>query len=293
MWQDRSWSSRRHARVLHVWGSPWTIQESPFMRMFRQALLSLLACVALPGAAFAYDASAMVVSTKGSLPLILTVPHDGAEPLDALPARTKGTVVRDAGTRELAERVATLLEARLGKRPYIVVARFSRKYLDANRPEQEAMESQDALPAYRAYHDQITAYIAEIKTKFPAGALMVDVHGQSGDPDTTFRGTRAGLTAKTLLGRFGQPALQGEKSITGVLASKGYPVHPAVGAESLREDPRYAGGHTVATYGSHQPQGIDAIQLEFGRNHRANTRLAEDLADALVVFMTEYDLLRK
>lgn len=263
------------------------------MFLFRRTLFSLLLCVALPGAAFAYDASAMVVSAKGTLPLILTVPHDGAEPLDALPVRTRGVVVRDAGTRELAERVASLLEARLGKRPYLVIARFSRKFLDANRAEPEAMESQHALPAYRAYHEQIAAYVSEIKGKFPAGSLLLDVHGQSGDPDTTFRGTRAGLTAKTLLSRFGPAALQGEKSITGALAARGYAVHPAVGAESLREDPRYAGGHTVATYGSHQPQGIDAIQLEFGRNHRANTRLAEDLADALVVFMTQYELLPK
>lgn len=263
------------------------------MFMFRHALLFLLLGVWAPVSAFAYDAAGMVVSAKGTLPLILTVPHDGAEPLDALPVRTKGAVVRDAGTRELAERVASLLEARLGKRPYLVVARFSRKFLDANRAEQDAMESQDALPAYRAYHDQIAAYISEIKSLYPAGSLMLDVHGQSDDPATTFRGTRAGLTAKTLLGRFGPAALQGEKSITGVLAAKGYPVIPAVGAESLREDPRFAGGYTVATYGSHQPQGIDAIQLEFGRIHRANPRLGEDLADALVVFMTQYELLPK
>ncbi len=263
------------------------------MSACRQARFFLLLCLWVPVSVFAYDASAMVVSAKGTLPLILTVPHDGAEPLGALPARSKGVVVRDAGTRELAERVAALLETRLGKRPYLVIARFSRKFLDANRAEAEAMESQDALPAYRAYHDQIAAYIAEIKAKFPAGSLLLDVHGQSGDPDTSFRGTRSGLTAKTLLDRFGQSALQGEKSITGALAAKGYAVHPAVGADSLREDPRYAGGHTVAAYGSHQPQGMDAIQLEFGRSHRANPRLAEDLADALVVFMTQYQLLPK
>lgn len=261
------------------------------MPTFRHVLLSLLLCAAVPVPAFAYDAAAMVVSAKGTLPLILTVPHDGNEPLDSLTVRTKGAVVRDAETRALAERVASLLEARLGKRPYLVIARFSRKYLDANRAEQDAMESPNALPAYRAYHDQIAAYISEIKATYPAGSLLVDVHGQSGDPDTTFRGTRAGQTVKALLARFGPTALQGEKSITGALAARGYAVHPAVGAESLREDPRYAGGYTVATYGSHQPQGIDAIQLEFGRNHRANTRLAEDLAEALVVFMTQYELL--
>lgn len=187
--------------------------------MFRRsALLPVLAAL-LPAAACAYDASSLVASSKGTLPLILTVPHDGGEYLGPLPVRTKGALVRDAGTRDLAERVASRLEERLGKRPYMVIAKFSRKYLDANRPEQDAMESQDALPAYRAYHGQIAAFVSELRVKFPSGALLVDVHGQSDDPNTTFRGTRAGLTAKALLDRFGPSALQGEKSIIGVISA--------------------------------------------------------------------------
>lgn len=261
--------------------------------MLRRPFLSLLLTALVPRISLAYDAQSLVVSSKGTLPLILSVPHDGGEFLGLLPVRKKGALVRDAGTRELAERVASILEARTGKRPYLVIARFSRKYLDANRSEQDAMESEDALPAYKAYHDQITTYIAELKAKFPAGSLLVDVHGQSDDPNTTFRGTLAGLTAKALLGRYGQASLQGEKSIIGVLAARGYSVNPPVGAETLREDPRFSGGYTVFNYGSQRPEGIDAIQLEFGKNHRANGRMAEDLAEALIVFMTEYELFPK
>ena len=99
------------------------------------------------------------------------------------------------------------------------------------------------------------------------------------------------MTARTLFARFGKAAFQGEKSITGELAARGYQVNPPVGAESLREDPRFAGGHTVFTYGSQHSDGMDAIQLEFGRNHRANPRLVEDLTEALVLFMTQYELL--
>ena len=261
--------------------------------MLRRIFFTLCLLAFIPTVSQAYDPSSLVASSKGTLPLILTVPHDGGEFLGLLPARTKGAIVRDAGTRELVESVAALLEKRLGKRPYVVIAKFSRKFLDANRAEQDAMESQDALPAYRAYHDQVRAFVSEVKLQFSAGALLVDVHGQSDDPNTTFRGTRGGLTAKALLARFGPAALQGEKSITGVLASMGYQVNPVAGAESLREDPRFAGGHTVFYYGSQNPDGIDAIQLEFGKSHRANPRLAEDLTEALVVFMNQYELLPK
>ena len=259
--------------------------------MLRHFLLSLILFSSNLGTAFAYDALAMVDSSKGTLPLILTVPHDGGDFLGLVPVRKKGALVRDAGTAELAQQVASILEARTGKRPYLVIARFSRKYLDANRAEQEAMESEDARPAYRVYHDQIAAYVAEVKTRYPNGSLLLDVHGQSQDPDTTFRGTRAGVTTKSLIGRHGQAAIQGGKSILGVLAAKGYAVNPPIDAQSLGEDPRYSGGFTVFQYGSQRATGIDAIQLEFGKSHRAQARLAQDFAEALIAFMNQYVLL--
>lgn len=261
--------------------------------MFLRAALLLLLLAILPHASFAYDAQSLIVASKGTLPLILTVPHDGGDFVGLVPVRTKGALMRDAGTRELAERVAILIEERIGKRPYLVIAKFSRKYLDANRPEQEAMQSEQAMPAYKAYHDQIASYVAEVKGRFPGGSLLVDVHGQSDDPNTTFRGTRAGLTTESLLSRFGPSALQGDKSITGVLATRGYQVHPTTGADTLREDSRFAGGYTVFSYGSNRPAGMDAIQLEFGKEHRTNPRLAQDLTESLLVFMTEYGLIPK
>jgi N-formylglutamate amidohydrolase len=261
--------------------------------MHRRQFTTLSAAALLPQLAAAYEPSSVVDATPGTLPLLLTVPHDGADFLGMFPHRTKGATVRDAGTRELAERVATLLQQQLGHRPYLVVAKFSRKHLDANRAEADAMESAEMLPAYRAYHDQVATYVAQIRKKFPSGSLLIDVHGQSEEPNTTFRGTRAGLTVKNLLGRFGNTALQGANSILGQLAAKGYGVNPASDADSLREDPRFSGGYTVFTYGSHRPDGIDAIQFEFGRQQRSSSRLPEDFAAAIVSFMRAFDLVAK
>lgn len=263
--------------------------------LIRIALLLLVATFATVGGsvARAYDAASKVVASTGTLPLILTVPHDGDASLGSTPARTPGRsaqdkFTRDAGTRALAEQIASHLEARFGKRPYIVIARFHRKYLDANRAQSEAMQSAEALPAYRAYHDQITTFVAEAKLQFPAGALLVDVHGQADEPDIIFRGTRAGLTTATLLRRFGATVLGGEKSILGMLEAKGYQVHPSVAANTLREDPRFAGGFTVLAYGIHRLLGVDAIQLEFGTLVRKKPRLPQDVADALHTFMQQH-----
>lgn len=265
--------------------------------LFRIALLFLLATVGA-SVARAYEAASLVVASAGTLPLILTVPHDGAASLGSTPERIPGRskqdkLTRDAGTRVLAEQIASRLEARFGKRPYIVIAGFHRKYLDANRAQQDAMQSPEALPAYRAYHDQIAAFVAEAKRRFPAGALLVDIHGQADEPDIIFRGTHAGMTTTTLLKRFGATVLSGEKSILGVLEAKGYQVHPPVAANTLREDPRFAGGFTVLAYGSHRPTGINAIQLEFGARMRKQPRLPQDVADALHTFMRQHGLLSR
>lgn len=252
-------------------------------RLFFTATIVLYACHV-----YAYDAQDKIVAKQGSMPVILTVPHDGGEALGWISARTQGAVVRDTGTQELAERTADALEKKTGNRPYLVIAKFSRKFLDANRSEEEAMESVEALPAYRAYHDQIARFVAEISARFPDGALLIDVHGQSDDPGTLFRGTRGGLTVKTLLKKYGKEVLQGEYSITGVLQGKGYQVFPPVEASGLKEDRRFSGGYTVFTYGSQMPHGIDAIQLEFGKWARSKSGLAEDLADSILVFSQKY-----
>ena len=47
------------------------------------------------------------------------------------------------------------------------------------------------------------------------------------------------------------------------------------------------------SFGSEVPEGIDAIQLEFGRQHRASSRLAEDLAAALSGFMASHALIAR
>jgi N-formylglutamate amidohydrolase len=222
------------------------------------------------------------------MPILLTVPHDGDEMLGWIGVRKKGTVVRDVATRDLAERTANLLEKKTGLRPYFVIAKFSRRYLDANRQEAEAQESPEAIPAYRYYHAQIAKFVAEISAKYSDGAILIDIHGQSDDPETIFRGSRSGVTARVLLNKFGKEALQGNTSITGALQGKGYKVFPPIESPDLREDKRFNGGHTVFTYGSNNPNGIDAIQLEFGKRARDRSNLAEDFAGSILIFSKKY-----
>ena len=236
----------------------------------------------------AADPESFIVARAGNLPIILTAPHGGQQAVSAR-ARTRGVTTMDAGTLELTLAVAERLSAVAGAEPYVVAARFSRRFIDANRTEAEAFDDPDARPVYVAYHTRIRAFVAEVKEKFPAGALLLDIHGQGDDPDVVHRGTRNGATVVRLINRHGADALIGPNSVLGQLHIKGHRVFPPnTPAGEPPEDRRYNGGHTVFTYGSNTGEGIDAMQLELGRNMRTRSDFVNDLAGAIAVFYKAY-----
>lgn len=244
----------------------------------------------LPVTAGAQNPHALILSRAGNLPIILTAPHGGLDYISGVLVRTRGVMVTDANTLELTDAVAKRVGAALGAEPYLVAARFSRKYIDANRAEKDAFESAAAKPVYWAYHNRIAAFIAEIRQKFPDGALLLDIHGQGNDPYMVYRGTRDGRTVPALLRKSGIESLIGPNSILGYLQSKGVKVFPL--SPALNDPPEhrgYTGGHTVYTYGSNNANGIDAIQLELGTFLRNNdSAFVENLAGGIVQFYRNY-----
>lgn len=237
----------------------------------------------------AANPEALIISKEGTLPILLTVPHGGRDGIPNVPERSRGITSTDAQTIEFAEILARHLQNSLGAHPYIVAARFTRKYIDANRAEAEAFDAPDAKPAYAAYHNRIRLFITQIKERFPQGALLLDIHGQSGDPSVVHRGTQNGATVTALIRKHGSAALIGTDSILSVLQRKGYAVFPLnTPIGSPPEDRRYNGGYTVQTYGSGRSEGIDAIQIEVGRDLRTDLRFAAAFGDAIAVFYKTY-----
>src|SRR5690606_24459729 len=123
---------------------------------------------------------------KGTLPIIISVPHGGRKEVPGVPVRlgkglTNFHTVRDENTAEMTERFIAELEKLLGARPWVVVARFERKYLDVNRPREEGYESEKARPYYDLYHDSLAAACKAVKKKFGRGILL-DIHGQAVHP---------------------------------------------------------------------------------------------------------------
>jgi N-formylglutamate amidohydrolase len=256
----------------------------------------LSAAVALAPGAEPPKPEEFVTVQKGTLPIIISAPHGGRKPVPDVPERvgkglTNFHTMRDENTAELAEKFVAELEQALDAKPWVVIARFERKYLDANRSRAEGYESEKAKPYYDAYHDPLAAACKAVKEKFGRG-LLLDIHGNAVYPNAICRGTQNLKTVALLKDREGMPAIRGKHSVLGRMEKLGYKVLPAADAdEKTREEPKYTGGYIVSTYGSHTAYGIDAIQLEFGTHFREKDKYpttAKDLANAVRVFYEAY-----
>jgi N-formylglutamate amidohydrolase len=240
------------------------------------------------------EAEKLVTVRTGTLPIIVSAPHGGRKAIPGVKERkgngvTQFVTVRDEYTAELAEKLAAALEKTVGGKPYVVIARFERKYIDVNRPAKDAYESDSAKPYYDTYHAAMRHACKDVQDKW-RGGLLLDIHGQAAETGTIFRGTNAGKTVTHLTDRFGKPALTGPKSVLGVLAKKGYLINPTNDSTD-KEDRRFGGGYTVQTYGSKDGGTIDAIQFELGlklRQPKNADQTAKDIADAVAVFAKEY-----
>lgn len=262
-------------------------------RMLRPLLITAFATLLTATTAQSSD---LLLVESGELPIILTAPHGGEQDVPGCTVRTpvgSRFVNRpDQHTDRLARGIADELRRLTGKSPYLVMARFHRKFIDANRTAAEAYGDPGCAAVYDAYHAAIRGLVDEIRAKH-AHAMLFDIHGQSAHPDSILRGTHYGTAVARLLARAGAPAITGPDSVFGRFAAMGYRIVPLnnTAPTDRVEAKGYAGGYTVALYGSKHQQGIDAMQLEFGRDLRAQTLIAttaNDTAQAIAAFYGRY-----
>lgn len=222
----------------------------------------------------------LIETIEGDLPIVITAPHGGTQAIPGSPERSNKDLpqfvtVLDTRTDELARQTAKQIEKLFGKKPWVVIAKFARKYADANRPEKYGAESDEAREQHKLYHEAIRHAVDSVRAKFGKGILL-DIHGQGAEKDTVFRGTQ---NLKTVTG-LSDDVLFGPKSFLGALESEGVKVFPAMKDAHEKENSKFDGGYTVQTYGLNQKDGIAAIQLEFGASYRA-AKAIPDTADKL------------
>lgn len=226
----------------------------------------------------------------GTMPVVLSAPHGGDRPMPHIPVRQRSDLpkfqtVRDERTTELTEKLAETLAEELGRQPYLVILRAERKYVDVNRPAEHAYEAEPAQAVYEAYHHALRKACDEIRAKWKHG-LLLDVHGQTLEDRVIFRGTHNLETITALRQRAGPEVY---RQLDRALEQQGFRVLPP----AEERETRFTGGYIVQTYGSHHPDGIDAIQWEFGSELRQKEVLdqtARQAGKALAEFVRQHYL---
>ena len=221
-----------------------------------------------------YVTNNLVTSSRGTLPVILISPHDGNQQPAGVNQRTDSahctnfTIVPDSHTRVITVDVAQSIFNTLGKAPYVVIAEFGRKYIEANREPACAYESPNAGIYYNEYHNTIRKFVDEIRATNNGAGFLFDIHGSILFPDDqadVYLGTENGSTIKHLL-QVDPNAMWGSFSLNHYLTSAGFVVSPKLPGE--KENRHVNGGYTVHTYGSSSAGGIDAIQMELAPSIR-------------------------
>ncbi|MGH1484835.1 MAG: hypothetical protein ACRBCI_01370 [Cellvibrionaceae bacterium] len=229
----------------------------------------------------------------GEVPIVLTSPHGASKQklLLGVPPRQGVKVQRfvnraDQYTDEIAWLINDELK-RYGLKPYMVVADIHRSQIDFNRAYKNAYESSKAKACYEKYHHKIKDSIAFVKKQWGDGFLL-DIHGQSKYDVDILRGTRNGQTIRRLTVRYGKDVTEEENGFFFLLRQQGYAVWP----KPLQKEKYYYGGFTLLSYGSHNDKGLDALQIEIGRQIRIDNnqrqQLAKDIAQAVRSFYLQY-----
>lgn len=254
-----------------------------------------------------YAERRLVKRHRGTMPVILTSPHDGSESPPNVRERTSAatprgcnfTIGRDTGAAEITEAVAQKILDVTGVSPYVVIARFHRKFIDANRSATCAFIDADAQPFYNEYHDRIAGYVNQILSQNRNRGFLFDIHGTgiiNDDPADIYLGTANGSTLLPGFDRsrlFMQHGLHGllkwarhQTGLGGLGPIFQYRVSPE--NDTIAETSVVNGGFTVRNYGN----SINSIQVELASTVRDNGEkqafVVEDLAFAIINFVRRH-----
>jgi hypothetical protein len=256
----------------------------------------------------------------GTLPIIISAPHDGTlEPTD-IPDRTCAncTIARDLSTKPLAEAMSAAIEARFGCKPHLIFTTLHRKKLDPNREIGEAsLGNLQSEMAWHDYHNFIEAARKNIIGTQNRG-ILIDVHGhghaidriewgyllEGADlrlPDATLLGTSyinessiRRLVADNIAARNLPQLVRGTYALGTLLANAGYPSVPSASDVAPQAaDSYFSGGFITDRYGSHDNSAFDAVQMEtyytgLRNNSTSRANFGTAFATAIQTFLNQH-----
>ncbi|MFX1589050.1 MAG: hypothetical protein ACFFC1_12915 [Promethearchaeota archaeon] len=236
--------------------------------------------------------------SKGSIPLIISVPHGGTTKSNKIPTRKEGVIGTDKGTIELAFELIKKLEKLLGsknssqKTPSFIISKVHRSKIDLNRKESKAYDhnSNIARNVYQYYHKKIKELIEYNILSFNH-SLLIDIHGFEKDKKPQgFRDVEIVLGTNNLETIFSStiPKRNWDKNLRGRIIRKFIELSiPIAPGHQRRREYILTGGFIIKNYGASKIANSQAIQIEFSDRVRIfdetlRNKVVSTLAELLV-----------
>ena len=245
---------------------------------------------------------------KGTIPLVISVPHGGMLECEDLPRRVRGILGIDKGTIELARDLMECFEniaeksGSVGKKPSYIISNVRRNKIDLNRPENKAHDISSSLARqiYQFYHEKILQFVTE-NLKIFHYSLLIDIHGfESHKRPQGYRDVDVILGTDNLKTMFSAPVPKKNwnKNIRGKIINKFLEMNiPIAPGRQRREEYVLTGGFTVLKYGASQIPSSQAIQIEFSDRIRyidenLKKKAVQSLAELLYNELADREMLK-
>lgn len=242
---------------------------------------------------------------KGTIPLIISVPHGGSLECENIPKRSQGILGIDGMTIELAkilfERIKKKFETQNMENiiPSYIISKVRRSKIDLNREETEAFvqNSGIAKQIYKTYHEKIKEFVMANLTFFTR-SLLIDIHGfEKNKRPPGFRDVDIILGTNNLESFFFEPIHRKNwgNNLRGEIIQKFLDLEiPIAPSHPKRKEYVLTGGYITKMYGASQIPKSQAIQIEFSdririQDHEVREIVLNALSDILVKNLLEIE----
>jgi hypothetical protein len=129
-----------------------------------------------------YGTNNYIEYQKGTLPIVISVPHGGKIAPSSIPDRTcnNAETVTDINTIELARSISYALNELTGCYPSIIICNLRRSKIDCNRNiEDGACGNEEAVTAWNEFNNFVNEAQRSSQEKYKGNTFYVDLHGHA------------------------------------------------------------------------------------------------------------------
>jgi len=281
--------------------------------LFILLFLGFISSLNVFGQEIIYGTNNYISYQKGTLPIVISVPHGGQITPNTIPDRTcnSPTTVTDSNTIQLAQEISNSLFQLTGCYPYIIYCNLKRTKIDCNRNISDgACGNPAAVIAWNEFHNFTQTAINSAKNNYTDKAFYIDLHGHGHSiqrlelgyslsaanynlSDATLNtstyisaSTIQNLASNNVLNLSHAQLLRGDFALGTLLGDKGFPSVPSKQIPAPGTTAYFSGGYNTELYTNSTMNGVQ-IECNFDgvRNNATNRK---NFADALSPVLVDY-----